>query len=173
MKISTDLQISISVALTEAASRRHDYAGVEHLLAALVLDDATAKVLEHAGADIPKLKLRLTEFLDEIEPAIDGRAVTIMFLVMSPAEDPESHLQCLRWISTLARNSDFRRFLLDADTEAQIRDLLREMCTLVHRGGSGLSREWMRRRAAGLQATLALRDLTLTLTQTPKSRPQS
>ena len=52
-----------------------------------------------------------------------------------------------------------------------VRDLLREMCTLVHRGGSGLSREWMRRRAAGLQATLALRDLTLTLTQTPNSRP--
>jgi ATP-dependent Clp protease ATP-binding subunit ClpA len=75
MKISTDVQISISVALTEAASRRHDYAGVEHLLAALVLDDATAKLLEHAGADIPKLKLRLTEFLDDVEPAIDGRAV--------------------------------------------------------------------------------------------------
>jgi hypothetical protein len=41
-----------------------------------------------------------------------------------------------------------------------VSDLLREMCTLVHRGGSGPSREWMQRRAAGLQATLALRDLS-------------
>ena len=41
-----------------------------------------------------------------------------------------------------------------------VSDLLREMGTLVHRGGSGPSREWMQRRAAGLQATLALRDLS-------------
>ena len=54
-----------------------------------------------------------------------------------------------------------------------VRGLMREMCTLVHRGGSGLSREWMRRRAAGLQATLALRDLSLTLTQAPQSHPYS
>ena len=59
--------------------------------------------------------------------AIDGRPVSIMFLVMSPSEDPEAHLQCLRWISTLARNGDFRRFLLDSDQPDQIRDLLREM----------------------------------------------
>ena len=46
-------------------------------------------------------------------------------------------------------------------------------CTLVHRGGSGLSREWMRRRAAGLQATLALRDLSPPLTQAPQPHPYS
>ena len=54
-----------------------------------------------------------------------------------------------------------------------VRGLMREMCTLVHRGGSGLSREWMRRRAAGLQATLALRDLSPPLTQAPQSHPYS
>ena len=58
--------------------------------------------------------------------AIDGRPVSIVFFVASPAADPEAHLQCLRWISTLARNSDFRRFLLDAKDANQIRDLLRE-----------------------------------------------
>jgi len=47
--------------------------------------------------------------------------------VVSPSEDPEAHLQCLRWISTLARNADFRRFLLDAKDETSIRDLLREL----------------------------------------------
>lgn len=59
--------------------------------------------------------------------AIDGRPVQIVFLVMSPPESPEVHLQCLRWISTLARNADFRRFLLDAADEAQMRDLLVEL----------------------------------------------
>ena len=51
--------------------------------------------------------------------------------------------------------------------------LIPNQCTLVHRGGSGLSREWMRRRAAGLQATLALRDLSPPLTQAPQSHPYS
>lgn len=59
--------------------------------------------------------------------AIDGRPVHVMFLLVSPADEPETHLQCLRWIATLARNPDFRRFLLDADDEGAMRDLLREM----------------------------------------------
>jgi PTS system fructose-specific IIA component/PTS system nitrogen regulatory IIA component len=58
--------------------------------------------------------------------AIDGRPVSIVFLVVSPAADPEAHLQCLRWISSLARSADFRRFLLDAKDGGQMRELLRE-----------------------------------------------
>jgi mannitol/fructose-specific phosphotransferase system IIA component (Ntr-type) len=59
--------------------------------------------------------------------AIDGKPVSILFLLVSPASEPEQHLQCLRWISTLARNADFRRFLLDAVDADAMRDLLREM----------------------------------------------
>ncbi|MFM1871126.1 MAG: hypothetical protein RL398_548 [Planctomycetota bacterium] len=59
--------------------------------------------------------------------AIDGKPVTIIFLLVSPVGEPELHLQCLRWISTLARNADFRRFLLDAEGESAMRDVLREM----------------------------------------------
>ena len=59
--------------------------------------------------------------------AIDGRPVHVLFLLVSPADEPEMHLQCLRWIATLARNPDFRRFLLDADDAGAMRDLLREM----------------------------------------------
>lgn len=59
--------------------------------------------------------------------SIDGRPVHVMFLLVSPADEPEVHLQCLRWIATLARNVDFRRFLLDAKDDRAMRDLLREM----------------------------------------------
>jgi mannitol/fructose-specific phosphotransferase system IIA component (Ntr-type) len=59
--------------------------------------------------------------------AIDGRAVHVFFMLVSPSNEPEAHLQCLRWIATLARNADFRRFLLDADGEEGMRDLLFEM----------------------------------------------
>jgi mannitol/fructose-specific phosphotransferase system IIA component (Ntr-type) len=79
-------------------------------------------------ADVTRTALVLARHKSGIEwQAIDGRPVQIVFFVVSPAEDPESHLECLRWISTLARNGDFRRFLLDAKDEQQIRELLREL----------------------------------------------
>jgi PTS system fructose-specific IIC component len=63
--------------------------------------------------------------------AIDGRPVHCVFLLVSPAAQPEGHLQCLRWIAGLARNADFRRFLLDAKDGNAMRDLLREMTAKV------------------------------------------
>jgi PTS system fructose-specific IIA component/PTS system nitrogen regulatory IIA component len=78
--------------------------------------------------DVAQTALVLARTKPGIEwQSIDGRPVHIVFFVVSPTEDPESHLQCLRWISTLARNADFRRFLLDARDDAQIRELLREL----------------------------------------------
>jgi PTS system fructose-specific IIC component len=59
--------------------------------------------------------------------AIDGRPAQILFLLATPGTQPEEHLQCLRWIATLARSGDFRRFLLDAGTPEAMRDLLREL----------------------------------------------
>ncbi len=73
MKLSTDLQIAISVALTEAASRGHDYAGLEHLLLALLLEPETARTLQAAGADLDDLKTSLLQFLDdELEGSEDA-----------------------------------------------------------------------------------------------------
>jgi ATP-dependent Clp protease ATP-binding subunit ClpA len=65
MKISADLQISITVALSEAERMGHEYAGLEHLLYALTFDDDTAEVLKHAGADLDNVRETLTEYLSE------------------------------------------------------------------------------------------------------------
>lgn len=59
--------------------------------------------------------------------AIDGRQVHVLFMLVSPMEEPEAHLKCLRWIAGLARDTDFRRFLLDAEGPDAIRELLLEM----------------------------------------------
>lgn len=84
------------------------------------------------GDDVRQVTLVLARCPAGIEwQAIDGRPVHILFLLVSPAADPEQHLQCLRWIAGLVRNADFRRFLLDAGDEAEMRDLLVEM------GGKG------------------------------------
>lgn len=82
--------------------------------------------IKHADIAAPSLVLGRSPSPIEWQ-AIDGRPVSIIFLVVSPAQDPEAHLRCLRWISTLARNADFRRFLLDAKDETGMRDLLREL----------------------------------------------
>ena len=68
MKLSTDLQIAISVAMTEAAGRGHEFAGLEHMMVALLLDEKTSRVLRHAGADTDVLKEGLIGFLDDPPP---------------------------------------------------------------------------------------------------------
>ncbi|HEX4495288.1 MAG TPA: ATP-dependent Clp protease ATP-binding subunit ClpA [Thermoanaerobaculia bacterium] len=73
MKISADLQISITVAISEAERMGHEYAGLEHLLYALTFDDDTAEVLKHAGADLDNVRETLTEYLaEELESTEHG-----------------------------------------------------------------------------------------------------
>jgi ATP-dependent Clp protease ATP-binding subunit ClpA len=68
MKLSEDLQISLTVAVSEAGRLGHEYAGLEHLLYALTFDTDTALVLKHAGADIDRVREDLSEYLsDELE----------------------------------------------------------------------------------------------------------
>src|SRR5688500_19117158 len=72
MKLSSDLQISIEVARTEAGRLGHEYAGLEHLLYALTFDDETAKVLRHAGGDLEQLRERLAEYFDAALESVDA-----------------------------------------------------------------------------------------------------
>ncbi len=75
MKLSQDLQISLTVALSEAARLGHEYAGSEHLLYALTLDRKAADILLHAGANLPRLKELLVHYLEsEIDKVPGGVA---------------------------------------------------------------------------------------------------
>ncbi len=85
--LTQEVQIAINVALHDAHERRHEFAGVEHLLYALILDDDTARVLKGAGAKVGELKKKLEGFLDdqlegiadasltEIQPSVGFRRV--------------------------------------------------------------------------------------------------
>ncbi len=69
MRISPEVEIALSVAANDAARRRHEYVTIEHLLYALLLDDATATVLRNAGGNPDAIKKRLEAYLSEqIEP---------------------------------------------------------------------------------------------------------
>jgi len=63
--VPPELEISLQLAVLEAARRGHAYAGLEHLLFALLHDDATARAVRAAGADVELLKRRLDRFLSE------------------------------------------------------------------------------------------------------------
>ena len=76
MRLSQDVQISLTVAVSEAGRRGHEYAGVEHLLHALTLDDDAARVLRHAGARVERLRERLERYLsEELEPVGSDRSI--------------------------------------------------------------------------------------------------
>ena len=77
-----ELEISLQLAVLEASRRNHELAGLEHLLFALLHDAGTADALERCGADVPRLRERLEEFLDtEVEslPAATEPIPTLAF----------------------------------------------------------------------------------------------
>ena len=63
MKVSTEVQIAAAVAMTEAHSQRHEYAGVDHLMYALAMNESVAEILQSVGADVAGLSARLESYL--------------------------------------------------------------------------------------------------------------
>ena len=60
---STSLEIVLTIAFREATSRRHAHLTLEHLLYALAHDPEGEKILASCGADLPKLRRELDEYL--------------------------------------------------------------------------------------------------------------
>jgi ATP-dependent Clp protease ATP-binding subunit ClpA len=64
VKVSAEVEIACSLAQSEASRRRHDLITVEHLLYALLHDDATARVVRGAGGNVDRLKKELDRLLE-------------------------------------------------------------------------------------------------------------
>ncbi len=62
--ISRELQVTLQLAATEAANRRHEYICLEHLLFAMLHDATASDILHHCGADLDALRKKLTAYLD-------------------------------------------------------------------------------------------------------------
>jgi ATP-dependent Clp protease ATP-binding subunit ClpA len=76
VKVSAEVEIACSLALREAVTRRHDVMAVEHLLYALLHDDATAKVMRKSGGKTDKLKRKLERILaDDFSPVVGDEPV--------------------------------------------------------------------------------------------------
>lgn len=68
--LSKNLEYTLNQAFKGARLNRHEYMTVEHLLLALLDNEDAAEVLVGCGADIPRLKLDLSTFLDATTPIL-------------------------------------------------------------------------------------------------------
>ncbi len=68
--LSKDLEVTLNLAFRDARSKRHEYMTVEHLLLALLDNDAAARVLKACGTHLEQLKTELLQFVDETTPLI-------------------------------------------------------------------------------------------------------
>ncbi len=66
--LSKELEASLNVAFNEARNKRHEYITVEHLLLALLDNSSANSVLKACGADLSRLKIELSQYLDENTP---------------------------------------------------------------------------------------------------------
>ena len=59
-----ELETTLHNALAAAATRKHEYATLEHLLLALIDDEHGAQVMGACGVDTGELKTTVTNYLD-------------------------------------------------------------------------------------------------------------
>ncbi|MCB1837384.1 MAG: ATP-dependent Clp protease ATP-binding subunit ClpA [Alcanivoracaceae bacterium] len=68
--LSKELEMTLNEAFRHARSHRHEFMTVEHLLLALLDNDAAVEVLTACGADIEDLRTSLLQFIDDTTPLI-------------------------------------------------------------------------------------------------------
>ncbi|MCY4214172.1 MAG: ATP-dependent Clp protease ATP-binding subunit ClpA [Gammaproteobacteria bacterium] len=68
--LSKDLETTLNEAFREARAKRHEFMTVEHLLLALLGNDAAVEVLRKVGCDIDKLRADLSEYIETTTPLI-------------------------------------------------------------------------------------------------------
>ena len=59
--------------------------------------------------------------------SLDGQPVRVLFLLISPPDDPSSHLRALEYISKQLRIQTFRRFMMQSKTVEAVEELLDEV----------------------------------------------
>ncbi|HEV2148317.1 MAG TPA: ATP-dependent Clp protease ATP-binding subunit ClpA [Longimicrobiaceae bacterium] len=92
-----ELEVTLRLAVLEAARRGHEMAGLEHLLFALLHDSGTAAAVERCGVGTERLKARLDRYLGEEVDAVapDGSTEPVLTLAFRRVVQ-QAALQVLR-----------------------------------------------------------------------------
>lgn len=76
MRLSRELEISLTLAIKEAKRRRHEYLCLEHVLYALLFDEDVADIVRNCGGDVKALRRDLeTFFQEQLEQLPEGEEV--------------------------------------------------------------------------------------------------
>ena len=59
--------------------------------------------------------------------ALDGEPVHLVFMVLSPGDQKEAHIEGIKYISKKMRNAIYKRFLMEAKGKREIRNVLKEI----------------------------------------------
>jgi ATP-dependent Clp protease ATP-binding subunit ClpA len=70
--ISPELEVTLNLAVSEAARRGHEYVTVEHVLYSLLFNESAKKVLRACGADITTTREDVEKFFTETYPASES-----------------------------------------------------------------------------------------------------
>ncbi|HXG20228.1 MAG TPA: ATP-dependent Clp protease ATP-binding subunit ClpA [Methylomirabilota bacterium] len=65
MRISRELEVTLTLAVNEARKRRHEFLCLEHVLYALTFDEDVAKIIRNCGGDVKTLQRDLERFFNE------------------------------------------------------------------------------------------------------------
>ena len=107
----------------------------DDLVAALVERESEASTGLGKGVAIPHVKhksvKKLVAAVGKCEngvdfAALDKQPVHLIIVMLSPADDPDKHLQAMEHLFKHIQNERFRRFLRQVGTVDQIEDLLRD-----------------------------------------------
>jgi ATP-dependent Clp protease ATP-binding subunit ClpA len=74
MKLSTELQVCVELAMNEASRRGHEYATVEHLLFAMLHDREARTILKKTGAKVDQLREELEAYFEEDLQSLEGES---------------------------------------------------------------------------------------------------
>ena len=70
--IAQELEVSLHMAFMDARQKRHEFITVEHLLLAMLDNPSAAEVLRACGASLEDLRKRLSDFIEEHAPRVEG-----------------------------------------------------------------------------------------------------
>lgn len=68
--LDKELEYTLNIAFRDARNKRHEFVTVEHLLLALLDNTSAVEVLRACGANLNRLRINLTEFIDRTTPII-------------------------------------------------------------------------------------------------------
>jgi len=70
--IAQELEVSLHMAFMDARQKRHEFITVEHLLLAMLDNPSAAEVLRACGVNLEDLRKKLSEFIEEHAPRVEG-----------------------------------------------------------------------------------------------------